>query len=373
MRILLVSDVDPLRVIGGGERLLAGHARGLTARGHDIVICSGTHGPSGDHAGVSIVRVGRSVATPRRISRVVRRFDPDIVIGYQPASALGALRAARLRRIPTAYVFLSPWPKEYATRRRRPLRHGARIRWALEHICLTSSDRIVVLSGYSASELQLAHPGIRSPIRTVPGGVDPNQFSPNGGWEEARRRLGLSFEGPLLLAVRNLVARMGLDSLIAAMPRVLTGVPTAHLVIAGEGPMREALEAQARGLGLSGRISFAGRVPEEQLADYYRAADLAVLPTREMEGFGLMTVEALACGTPVVGTPVGATPEILSPLHPGLVAGDSTPESIAAAVLANLNRDPGDLFERCRQHVLTRYTWASAGAALEAVIEEAVA
>jgi glycosyltransferase involved in cell wall biosynthesis len=104
---------------------------------------------------------------------------------------------------------------------------------------------------------------------------------------------------------------MGLDELLRAVAIVRENVPDVLLLIGGSGGLRRGLEAQAAGLGLGGHVRFLGFVPEARLAAHYQAADFFVLPTRELEGFGLVTVEALACGTPVLGTPVGATPEIL--------------------------------------------------------------
>ena len=76
-----------------------------------------------------------------------------------------------------------------------------------------------------------------------------------------------------------------------------------------------------------------GRISDADLVNSYRTADLVVIPSQALEGFGLTTAEALACGTPVVGTPIGATPELLAGIDPLLVAADATPEGIAAAVV----------------------------------------
>lgn len=370
MRVLLVSDLDPVRVIGGGERLLAGHAEGLAARGHEVLVCSGAPGPGTVLGAVPVRRVGRSPATPLHLDAVVRTFRPDVVVGYQPACALGALRAARRRGIPTVYVFSSSWPAEYATRRPRPRRTGLLLRRGLERACLRASDRVVVLSSYSAAQVRAAHPGVAGEVRVVPGGVNTVRFSPDGGPDPARARLGIPGGRPLLLAVRNLVPRMGLDNLLDAMPTVIRALPEARLIIAGDGPLREDLQAHARRLGLGERVRFVGFVPEDRLPDHYRAADLVVMPSRALEGFGLTTVEALACGTPVVGTPVGATPEILTPLDPCLVTDDATAEAIAAGILRVVGSLPGDLRERARAHVLARYRWEAVAEDLEAVFRE---
>lgn len=370
MRLLLVADVDPTLVIGGAERLLAGHAAALAARGHDVVVCSAAPGPPGDRGGLRVIRAGRSPMGVLRSIEAVRRIRPHAVIGYQPASAIGPLRVAARRGVPSVYVFCSPWAVEHATRRLDPTRSALAVRRAVERACLRAADRVIVLSGYSEAQVRAEHPGMRLEVRRVPGGVDPARFSPNGGRGAARGRLGLPPSGTLLFTVRNLVPRMGLDNLVAAMPGVLRHHPEARLVIAGDGPLRPALDDQAARLGLGDRVVLPGFVPEHSLPDRYRAADVVVLPTRDLEGFGLTTVEALACGTPVVGTPVGATPEILAPLDRGLVAESPAPEAIATAIVRLLDRRPDDLGDRARRHVLATYTWDAVAAGLEAVIAE---
>ena len=138
------------------------------------------------------------------------------------------------------------------------------------------------------------------------------------------------------------------------------------LLIGGAGSLRGALEAQSQALGLGDHVRFLGFVPDADLPRYYQAADLFVLPTRELEGFGLVTVEALACGTPVLGTPVGATPEILRTLCPSLVFRGTTPEVMAEDLerfLEDQQRDP-DAYARlraaCREHVERHYAWERA-------------
>jgi glycosyltransferase involved in cell wall biosynthesis len=100
---------------------------------------------------------------------------------------------------------------------------------------------------------------------------------------------------------------MGLEILLRAFRLLAREVPDLHLAIGGSGPLEGMLRALRGSLGLSDRVRFLGYVPEAALPGLYAAADLFVLPTEQLEGFGLVTVEALACGTPVVGTPVGAT------------------------------------------------------------------
>jgi glycosyltransferase involved in cell wall biosynthesis len=121
------------------------------------------------------------------------------------------------------------------------------------------------------------------------------------------------------------------------MPQVLASFPEATLGIAGAGELESALRAQIAALGLSEAVTLLGRVTEDELVRRYQQADLVVLPTQELEGFGLTTAEALACGTPVLGTPAGATPELLAPLDEALIAAGTAPDQIATAALALLS------------------------------------
>ena len=108
-------------------------------------------------------------------------------------------------------------------------------------------------------------------------------------------------------------------------------------------------------------VTFLGAISDSELPSYYQAADLFVLPTLELEGFGLVTLEALACGTPVVGTPAGATPEILNPLDFRLVAEDVTAEAIARAVRGAVEQEllAPAMRQRCRAYVENNYSWRS--------------
>jgi glycosyltransferase involved in cell wall biosynthesis len=166
---------------------------------------------------------------------------------------------------------------------------------------------------------------------------------------------------------------MGLDALVRAVALVRRDV-SLRLIIGGQGRLRRQLEELAGSLGVTDIVSFPGLIPEEELPGYYQAADCFLLPTRELEGFGLVTVEALACGTPVLGTPVGATPEILSPLAPELLTDDASPEALAKGIrrVVPLLADAG-FRARCRAHAERHYGWPSAVARLEELLLEMVA
>ena len=177
----------------------------------------------------------------------------------------------------------------------------------------------------------------------------------------------------MLLAVRRLVRRMGLDRLIEAMATLRQKQVDAVLYIVGKGPERLALEELVRRHGLEDTVRFAGFVPDELLPVAYRAADLVVVPTAALEGFGLIAVEALASGTPVLVTPVGGLPEVVSGLSPDLVLPGSDADSIASGLAASLTM-PGRLPDEaaCRRYAEANFAWPVISERIAAVYRELI-
>src|SRR5471030_2178982 len=154
---------------------------------------------------------------------------------------------------------------------------------------------------------------------------------------DARRRLQLPQDRPVVLAVRRLVRRMGLEDLIEAMKRVKAKQPDVLLLIAGKGRLAEELQTRIADAGLEHNVRLLGFVPDHDLAALYRAADVSIVPTVALEGFGLITVESLASGTPVLVTPVGGLPEAVAPLSSNLVLPSTGVDAIAEGLIGALN------------------------------------
>jgi glycosyltransferase involved in cell wall biosynthesis len=149
---------------------------------------------------------------------------------------------------------------------------------------------------------------------------------------------------------------MGIDILLRSVPILRSDHPTIRVIIAGAGPMRVALRRLSVELGIANIVSFLGRISDDLLIQWYQACDLFILPSLAMEGFGMATVEAMSCGAPVVGTPVGATPELLEGLPPHLLATGATANEIAAAIRRVLTLgDLRALREKVRDHAVKRY------------------
>ena len=395
MKIIVVSDVSPVRLLGGGERVLWEQVSRLSARDHEVRVVSRTPdgGVPGDlvHGGVAVHHFPvdrRSLAgflrtsvlgARRAVEAVVATHGADVLHFHQPVGAFGVLTSALGRRLPSLYTFHSPAPLEYRSRTGMSGLHrgglmghaGAVLLWTLERVSLSRVNRIHVLSDFSARLLWDLYRISGDRIVKIVGGADVQRFHPNGSQDAQRRALGLPTDRPLLFTLRNLEPRMGLDALVRAMATVRERFPRALLLIGGSGSLRPFLETLTISLELSDHVKFLGFVPERDLPDYYGAADAFVLPTRELEGFGLVTVEALACGTPVLGTPIGATPEILEPLDRSLLFADVGTPAIADGILRFLERrerDPAamrELRHACVSYADRQYGWRRSVDALE--------
>jgi glycosyltransferase involved in cell wall biosynthesis len=178
-----------------------------------------------------------------------------------------------------------------------------------------------------------------------------------------------------LLTVRKLVPRMGLENLVRAVASVRErragGTDDVRAIICGSGPLMPVLGSLAERLGIADAVKLAGHVHDEVLVNYYQAADLFVLPTEALEGFGISTIEALAVNLPVVGTPAGATPEILGRIDPRLLTRDMSPEAIADSVDSWLQWGIEEKrTTRYRDEVLSRYSWEAVTDAIEEYYEE---
>ncbi len=380
LRLLMVADVSPLEPHGGASRLLMEQSRRLAARGHQVTVLSRrpalavpadqvVRGVRVVHYDVSranpLTYFWSSIAGARRVYRRVLAVERwDRVILHQPLSALGVTRLLP-PGVSRIYAFLSPASVEYRLRAADAsagrLHFGVRLAvWLLcwaEGAALRAVQRVVVMSRYMERELDAVHHRGVPPVVLIPGGVDLNHFHPVEDRMAVRRALGFPADRFLFLTVRDLHPRMGVDVLIRAVDAVRQALPLL-LVIGGEGALRVELETLVDRSGLRDHVSFVGHIPEDDLPRHYQAADCFVLPTRDLEGFGLVTVEALACGTPVLGTPVGATPEILAPLAPELLTEDASAESLARGLrrIAPICQN-GAFRARCRAHAAAHYDW----------------
>lgn len=201
----------------------------------------------------------------------------------------------------------------------------------------------------------------RERLHVVPNGTNPDHFRPLDG-SALRRRLGLG-ERPLLLTVGRLVPRKGVDTVLQALPRVARTVPEVQYLVVGTGPDASRLERLAERLQVRDRVHFVGEVSHQELPLYYSAADLFVMPAREarpdVEGFGIVFLEANACGTPVIGARTGGIPDAIDEGETGLLVPPDDPMALAASAARILTtpQEAEVLGRQGRERVLREANW----------------
>lgn len=249
------------------------------------------------------------------VARAVRGADADLVDIHFAPHAVVAVATGALRHRPMVIHFQGPWADESRWTGGSFL--ASVVKRRLERFVLRRAESVVVLS-HAFAQVAIVKYGVRPErVTVVPPGVHLDGATSR---LEARARLGVQPHVQLVVAVRRLVARMGLDTLLCAIEQM----PNVELVIVGEGPERASLEARIVSRQLSGRVRLVGLVPETVRNDWMSAASLTVVPTLAHEGFGLVVLESLAAGTPVVVSDVDGLVEVaeMSPFVTSFSAGD---------------------------------------------------
>jgi glycosyltransferase involved in cell wall biosynthesis len=370
-------------VLGGAEIGAQELARRLTARGHTVTVVTPQLDPAWPRHetldGVDVHRypVPRPGGRQRtanivagslwQLGRLWRRWRPDVINQHYllPTGIAGQWWAGRLG-IPTVTTLIGMDVYDPHYRPGRPWRALMRraMRGTQAVTCISSFVRDVVQRDYP--------PGRGVACHVIPYGVDVKAFHPGADVEPARRRFGLAPGERLVLTVQRLYPRKGVATFLEAAALVARDVPQARFVVVGDGPERPALERRAAALGIAARVVFAGAVANAQLPALYAAADVFAFHTLH-EGLGIVLLEALAAGCPVVTTAAGGTLDIVRPGDTGLLVEPGDAAAFAGAVVTIL-RDPAltDILRaRARRAAETEFDWdAVAGRYLD-VLEAA--
>ncbi|MCS6844988.1 MAG: glycosyltransferase [Caldilineales bacterium] len=380
------SGPSPLRVLvcstayhphlNGQAVFVTKLCEGLAACGHQVLVLT-AHEPGLARReivqGVEVARVPalhlhkvhQDLHVPVRASSVVQqvfeRFRPQIVHVHDPSPlSEAAMRQARRLHIPVlATHHVGPAVTSPYLRTKNPLLNevAAKAVWRVLIRHLTRADQVVVPSAYSAS--MLAAHGLQKPIRVIPCGVQLDRFYPDPALDRQAVRLayGLDVDKTLFLYVGRIDIEKRLDLVVRAL--ALAADDAVQLAIAGSGTEEASLRRLAEQLGVSHQVRFLGQVPHDALPALLNAADVFVMPG-DSESFSMATLEAMACGKPILAVAAGAVPQLVSHGVNGYLYEPHQPESAAHAMRC-LAGDPqlrGEMgrasAERARQYSQTR-------------------
>jgi glycogen synthase len=290
----------------------------------------------------------------RSVARVLADKEIALVVSHFALYTFPVLDLIKTR--PLVVHFHGPWALESRVEGAREL--STQFKGSVERTVYRRGARFIVLST-AFRDILLRDYGVPAErIWVIPAGVNTDFFAPDLTQREAREQLGWPQSRPIVLTVRRLVRRMGLDDLIMAMSKVRRRVPESLLLVVGKGPLAGELSTQVRSLNMENNVRFLGGVSDKDLISSYRAADLVVIPSVNLEGFGLVAIESLAAGTPVLVNPIGGLPDVVRHLSPRLVLPESGVGPLAEGLEMALT---GDLVlpsaAACRAYARTRYDW----------------
>jgi D-inositol-3-phosphate glycosyltransferase len=346
------SPVGPLGAsdTGGMSVYVRELSRWLGAAGHavDIFTSAGPHHPERSlYPNVRLIHLGKGLAkTPPKdgwLDLLPLVFEAlDAYAGRQPrgydiihshywlSGVVGAMAQARWRR-PHLTMFHTLGAVKNSTQSGENESH---IRIAHEQWLAMATDRIIVAAPREQELLAQWYHAHSSHTRVIPCGVNRDLFRPVAT-ETARRHLGIAPDAQIVLYVGRFAPLKGVDRLVAAVSALRPRFPKLQLlIVGGDGPRAgssRALTALAARLGIADAVTFKGRIEHQDLPPYYSAADLLAMPSY-YESFGLVVLEALACGTPVVATPVGVAPAVIREGVTGTLVAGADPRDIAEGI-----------------------------------------
>ena len=288
--------------------------------------------------GVTVIRDRAKILLPtprvaRNLARIIKESNIQIA-AFGAAAPLGLLSTSM---------------KKAGVRKTVALTHGHEVWWAkvFPFNCAlrkigTSVDSLTYLGEFTKQAISqsLTKASAQKMVKIAPG-IDVEHFSPQDS-SQLRRELKLE-EKRVIVSVGRLVHRKGQDHLIQAMPEILKSVPSAHILMVGQGPYLSHLKKLVQELNLLDHVSFIGRIQYAQLPQYICAGDIFAMPSRsrffglEVEGLGIVYLEASACGLPVIAGSSGGAPDAVLEGVTGVVVDGEDNQDIAAAAIKMLN------------------------------------
>lgn len=332
MRILMISDVYFPR-INGVSTSIQTFRRGLQAAGHETILIAPDYPGAAADRETEILRVP-SRAVPRdpedramklgalrALRSQIAELEPDLVhiqtpfIAHYQGTALA--RALRVPVVETYHTYFEEYLHHYV-----PLMPRAVMRFVARRFTVSQCnvlDALVVPS--RAMEQALLDYGVRCPMHIVPTGMEMERFA-GGDGQHFRAQLGIAPGQPVLVHVGRIAHEKNIEFLFRMFAQVVRSKPGAVFIVAGEGPSLASCKAYVRSLGIAQHVRFVGYLARErELLDCYRAGDLFVFSSRT-ETQGLVLLEAMALGVPVVSTAHMGTADIVNPQRGARVAPD---------------------------------------------------
>jgi phosphatidylinositol alpha-1,6-mannosyltransferase len=314
-----------------------------------------------DQFGVRVIRDRSKILLPTpRVSSAIKKVitTENLQVIFFGAAAPLAIMAGGFRKVGVQKIVALTHGHEVWWAKLWPFN------WAIRYIG-ASVDHLTYLGDFTRHEISraLSSKASAAMVKIAPG-IDTNHFAPQASAEQLRATLGLT-DKKVIVSVGRLVHRKGQDSLIAALPEILQRHPSAHILLVGEGPYRKHLEKMVADLKVDDAITFIGRIQHADLPRYICVGDIFAMPSRsrlaglEVEGLGIVYLEASACELPVIAGISGGAPDAVLEGETGICVDGTNPSEIARAVISLLD-DPlraSAMGKRGREWIYSNWRW----------------
>ncbi|MDH5462045.1 MAG: glycosyltransferase family 4 protein [Candidatus Bathyarchaeota archaeon] len=386
MNIGMLTWEFPPRIVGGIARHCNGLARALAHNGHDVHVVT-LDFPGApiyeEFNGINVYRASTELGHPnfltwaflfnhfleKKLAGVSRNVDFDVVHVHDWLTGFAGISFKHQMQKPLVSTI-----------------HGTEIGRAqglhnpdsltidgIEWWTTYEANKIIVTSASMKAEIQGHFHLPPEKIEIVPNGIDTKRYNASVDQSAVKGRYGVHPDEKLVLCVGRLVPQKGIEYLIRAVSRIAERYPEAKFIIVGEGWLRGHLEYIARSTGHQWKITFTGWIPDQELIALLNSADALVVPSI-YEPFGIVALEGMAAGVPVVASDVGGLAEIVEHEHTGILAYSRSPESIAWAVDRVLS-DPNhskEMAQNAQQMVQKTYSWEAIAIRTAKIYKEVV-
>ena len=372
MKILMLTWEYPPRIVGGIARVVHDLSHRLIKDGHEVTVVTYKEGnvpDFEDDKGVKVYRIGNYMINPNNFIDWIMQMNFNLVAkaneiiakegNFDVIHAHDWLVAYAAKTLKNSYGTPIVATIHATEAGRNSGIHDETQRYIndTEWMLTYEASEVIVNSNYMKSELQRLFGLPFEKINVVPNGVNLNLYSGVERDYEFRRQYAADNE-KIILFVGRLVYEKGIQHLIAAMPKILEKYHDSKLVIAGKGGMIDELKAQVNAMGISNKVYFTGYLNSKQVVKMYKCADVAVFPST-YEPFGIVALEGMLSGTPVVVSDVGGLNEIVQHGENGMKSYAGNPNSLADSIVSLLY-DPAlcmKVAKNAKAKVKAEYNW----------------
>ena len=372
MKILMLTWEYPPRIVGGIARVVHDLSHRLIKDGHEVTVVTYKEGnvpDFEDDKGVKVYRIGNYMINPNNFIDWIMQMNFNLVAkaneiiakegNFDVIHAHDWLVAYAAKTLKNSYGTPIVATIHATEAGRNSGIHDETQRYIndTEWMLTYEASEVIVNSNYMKSELQRLFGLPFEKINVVPNGVNLNLYSGVERDYEFRRQYAADNE-KIILFVGRLVYEKGIQHLIAAMPKILEKYHDSKLIIAGKGGMIDELKAQVNAMGISNKVYFTGYLNSKQVVKMYKCADVAVFPST-YEPFGIVALEGMLSGTPVVVSDVGGLNEIVQHGENGMKSYAGNPNSLADSIVSLLY-DPAlcmKVAKNAKAKVRAEYNW----------------